>query len=86
MDPDTGGALYHTGVNDELTVPFFPDEEAARDYLEQRANTDGDEAFENLSLYKAQTRKVGDAVDVLTDQAGIGDFVPDGGLYSIDPP
>lgn len=67
LDPDTGAALEHTGVNEERTVPFFPDEESARDYLGRRADADGDESFENLSLYKAQTRKVGDAVDVLTD-------------------
>lgn len=79
LDPDTGAALYHTGVNDEETVPFFPDEEAAEAYLERRAASEGDERYENLSLYKARTRKVGDAVDVLTDQSGIEDFVPDGG-------
>lgn len=80
LDPDTGAALYHTGVNEEKMIPFFPNEEAAQDYLERRAEADGDEPFENLSLYKARTRKVGDAVDVLTDQSGIEDFVPDGGV------
>lgn len=33
-----------------------------------------------MSLYKAWTRKVEDATDVLTDQARIEDFMPDGGL------
>jgi hypothetical protein len=78
-DPDTGAALEHTGLNDEKTVPFFPDEETAHDYLEKRAEAGGKERYEGLSLYKARTRKVGDAVDVLTDQSGIEDFVPDGG-------
>jgi hypothetical protein len=77
LDPDTGAALEHTGVNEEETAPFFPDEESAEDYLERRAETESDGSFENLSLYKARTRKVGDAVDVLTDQSGIEDFVPD---------
>lgn len=79
LDPDTGAALEHTGVNEERTVPFFPDEGSAEAYLERRAASEGDEQYENLSLYKARTRKVGDAVDVLTDQSGIEDFVPDGG-------
>lgn len=79
LDPDTGAALEHTGVNDESTIPFFPDEGSAYDYLEKRAEDGDKERYDNLSLYKARTRKVGDAVDVLTNQAGIGDFVPDGG-------
>ena len=79
LDPKTGAALEHTGVNDESTIPFFPDEETALEYLEKRAER-GDKAdYEGLSLYKARTRKVGDAVEVLTDQSGIVDFVPDGG-------
>lgn len=77
LDPDTGAALHHTGVNEERTIPFFPDEESARDYLDKRADTGDETQYEGLSLYKARTRKVGDAVDVLTDQAGIEDFVPD---------
>lgn len=85
LDPDTGAALEHTGVNDEKTVPFFPDEESAFDYLEKRADAEGKERYENLSLYKARTRKVGDAVDVLTEQSGIGDFVPDGGMQIDNP-
>ena len=85
LDPDTGAALEHTGVNDESTVPFFPDEEAAEAYLERRAGSEGDQQYEHLSLYKARTRKVGDAVDVLTDQSGIEDFVPDGGVQIDNP-
>jgi hypothetical protein len=80
LDPDTGAALEHTGINDEATVPFFPDVESAEAYLERRAETGEKAQYENLSLYKARTRKVGDAVDVLTDQSGIEDFVPDGGV------
>jgi len=84
-DPDTGAVLEHTGVNDEKTVPFFPDEEAAHDYLEHRADVVEEDRYDGLSLYKARTRKVGDAVDVLTDQSGIDEFVPDGGLQIDDP-
>jgi hypothetical protein len=84
-DPDTGAVLEHTGVNDEQTVPFFPDEETAHDYLEHRTDTVDADRYEGLSLYKARTRKVRDAVDVLTDQSGIDDFAPDGGLQIDDP-
>lgn len=79
LDPDTGAALYHVGVNDEMTIPFFPNERTAREYLERRATGGDKEEYKGLSLYKARTRKIGDAVDVLTDQAGIGDFATDGG-------
>jgi len=83
LDPDTGAALEHTGVNDERTIPFFADEQEAKEYLEHRAELDGKDKYDGLSLYQARTRKVGDAVDVLTDQSGIEDFVPDGG-YDLD--
>lgn len=46
-------------------------------YLAYRSETDGKEQYEGLSLYRAETRKVKDAVDVLTDQAGIEDFLPE---------
>jgi hypothetical protein len=84
VDPDTGAALEHTGVNDEQTIPFFPDEETAKEYLEHRADGGGKEQYEGLSLYEARAKKVGDAVDVLTDQSGIEDFVPDGGYPEPD--
>jgi len=85
LNPDTGAALEHTGVNDETTVPFFPDEESAEAYLERRAESGEEEQYEHLSLYKARARKVGGAVDVLTDQSGIEDFVPDGGTQIDNP-
>lgn len=75
VDPDTGAALYHTGVNDEATVPFFSDVGTAETYLEQRADTGDHDEYANYSLYEARTQKVVDAVDVLTDQSGIEDFL-----------
>lgn len=77
LDPQTGAALHHTGVNDEETIPFFPDEGTAWNYLENRAGTGDLEQYNGLALYKARTRKVADAVDVLTDQAGFDNFMPD---------
>lgn len=79
LNPETGGALVHTEVNEEETIPFFPAEDEARAYLENRAATGDPEQYDGLSLYEARTRKVADAVDVLTDQAGFDEFVPDGG-------
>ena len=74
VNPDTGAALYHTGVNEEETIPFFKDVGAAETYLEQCADRDDSDAYDQYSLYEAKTRKVTDAVDVLTDQSGIADF------------
>lgn len=67
-------------MNDEESIPFFPDEDTVCDYLETRAETSDPEQYDGLSLYTARTRKVADAVDVLTDQAGFDDFVPDSGV------
>lgn len=79
LNPETGSALEHTTVGDEQTIPFFAEQDQAKDYLEKRAEQSADTDYSELSLYKARVRKVGDAVEVLTDQAGIGDFAPDGG-------
>ena len=75
VNPNTGGVLYHTEVNDEV-IPFFSDIGSAETYLEQEAETNGPDQYEQYSLYDSKTRKVVDAVDVLTDQAGIEDFFP----------
>lgn len=75
VDPDTGAALYHTGLNDEASVPFFPDVGSAETYLEQRADAGDRDQYAKYSLYEAKTRKAADAVDVLTDQSGIEDFL-----------
>jgi hypothetical protein len=45
----------------------------------------GKERYDNLNLYKAWARKVGDAVKVLTYQPVIKDFVPVGGAEITDP-
>lgn len=74
LNPETGAALYHTRLNDEETIPFFPDEASAQDYLEKRARPGESDRYECLSLYKARTRKVADAIDVPTDQAAVDEF------------
>ena len=75
VDPDTGAALHHTTVNDDAVVPFFTSIDEAETYLEQQADMDGPDEYDHLSLYQASTQKQCDAVDVLTDQSGIGDFL-----------
>jgi hypothetical protein len=75
LNPDTGAALYHTQVNGDEANPFFGSEQRAEQYLENRAE-DNQGRYEDLSLYKARVDKVGDAVDVLTDQSGLADFSP----------
>ena len=80
LNPQTGAGLYHTEVHDDEANLFFDSVEEAESFLEQQAETaDSAARYESMSLYKARTRKVRDAKDVLTDQAGIEDFVPDGG-------
>lgn len=84
LDPQSGAALYHTGAYDDEANPFFGTVDDAETFLERQAETAADpDRYEGLSLYKARTKKVADATDVLTDQAGIDDFAPDGG-HQID--
>lgn len=74
FDPDTGGLLYHTEANSEFADPFFEEEESARDFLERQADLNGNESYENLSLQKFKAKKIGEAVEILTDQSGLADF------------
>lgn len=60
-------------MNGEFADPFFDSEAAAHDYLEQLANNGDREEYAGL-LYNMQGRKVGEAVEVLTEQSGIMDF------------
>lgn len=86
LDPETGAALYHTGAYDDEANPFFGTAADAEAFLDRQAEAaDEPNRYEALSLYKARTRKVEDATEVLTDQAGIDEFMPDGGLQ-IDAP
>ena len=82
-DPDTDSLLYHTEVNEEFADPFFDSEADARSFLEKRAETGDNDQYENLSLKKLRGKKVGDAVEVLTDQSGLEEFVPDGGFQPV---
>jgi len=81
-DPDTDTYLTHVEAGDEFASPFFEGEDEARRFLELRAHEVEDEArYEGLSLQKLRAKKVGEAVEVLTDQAGLQDFEPDGGTH-----
>ena len=86
LNPKTGAALYHTGVGDDEADPFFGTIAEAEAFLERQAKAGADTSrYEALSLYTARTQKVEDATEVLTDQAGIDDFIPDGGRQMSDP-
>ncbi len=70
----------HTSAYDDEANPFFGTVEEAEAFFDQQAEAaDDPERYAAMSLYKAQTRKIEDATAVLTDQAGIQDFMPDGG-------
>ena len=73
LNPDTGAALYHTEINGDEADPFFGSAGEAEQFLEKRGGQDTDR-YQGFSLYKAKVQKIEDAVDVLTDQAGIEDF------------
>lgn len=78
VDPTTDAVLSPAEVNGE-PAPFYPDIGAAERDLEHRAHMNDVEDYSRFSLYKASTRKVKDAVDVLTVQEGIDSFLePDG--------
>lgn len=85
LNPDTGAALYHTEVNGEEANPFFGSVDEAERYLEKHCGEEVSQ-YEGLTLYNAKVEKVEDAVEVLTDQSGIDEFVPDGGTPQIGNP
>lgn len=79
-DGETDTYLTHVEVGDDFASPFFEEEGDARRYLEHVAELREDTSgLEDLSLRKLKAKKVGEAVEILTDQAGIGDYFPDGG-------
>lgn len=81
LAPRTGATLYHTNAYDDVANPFFGTVEEAEAFFDQQADAaDDSKRYTAMSPYKAQSRKVEDATAVLTDQAGIEDFMPDGGL------
>ena len=74
MDPETGGALYHTEAYGDEATPFFPSTDEAVRFFEQRAEQIDDDRYERMSLCKARVTKEMDTLDVLMDQSGLGDF------------
>jgi len=74
VDPKTDAVLAPTEVNGD-PAPFYPDVGAAERELEHRMAMDGEDALDRFSLYEAKVRKVEDAVDVLTDQSGIDEYL-----------
>ena len=62
FDPDTEAVLYHTGINDDATNPFFTNIDEADRFLEQRTDQGEQEWYERLSLYKIRMRKEKEAL------------------------
>ena len=73
-DGDTDTFLYHTELNGEYVDPFFETEDEAKDYLAKLADNGNKEDYMGLSLRKVGDRKIGEAVEVLTEQSGLMDF------------
>lgn len=71
------GVLYHTDLSDgelDIVDPFFDSVEAAESYLDRVA--DGNQSlYEDMVLYDSDGNKIEEAVEVLTDQAGFGDYL-----------
>lgn len=83
-DPDTETYLSHGEIDEGFAQPFFENEEGARQFLDHRSReVDDKSCFEGLPLQKLRAKKIGEVVEVLTDQSGIEDFVPDGGTHKI---
>jgi len=68
------GVLYHTGVGPEQVDPFFDSVERAEDFLEQRADLNGNDQYEGAILREATGGKVKEATAVLTSQSGLAQF------------
>jgi len=68
------GVVYHTEVGDELVDPFFDSVTEAENYLESLADTHGKQQYDGLVLRKSGNRKVEEATEVLTEQAGLTDW------------
>jgi len=68
------GVVYHTESGDELVDPFFGSVEEAENYLENLAELHGKEQYTGMVLRKSGNRKVEEATEVLTEQAGLSDW------------
>ena len=65
------GILYHSETGKDTVDPFFSSIEQAERYLENQAELHGEKQYENLELRKSGNRKVMEATEVLTSQAGL---------------
>lgn len=57
-----------------MVDPFFGSIEEAEHYLENLADRHGSEQYTGLVLRKSGNRKVKEATEVLTKQAGLSDW------------
>lgn len=68
------GILYHTEKEEDLVIPFFDTVADAERFLESQAEKYGTERYHGMVLRKTGNRKVEEATEVLTSQAGLADF------------
>lgn len=74
------GIAYHSEIGQDMVDPFFDTVEQAERYLESQADKHGQQRYEGLVLRKSGNQKVEEATEVLTEQSGLDQFAPDGGL------
>ena len=68
------GVLIHTEFGEDKADPFFDTEEEAKNFIERKADAHGKERYKGMVLRKTGNDKVLEATEVLTDQAGLGDW------------
>lgn len=79
---ENGNLLYEAGVNGDSADVFYESENEAEQALENLidSNPGEEERYRKSNLYKVKRMdKVMEGVEVMTEQQGLGDFVPDGG-------
>jgi hypothetical protein len=72
------GVLARCEMGGGIVDPFFETEESAENYLEERAQVEDSEKYEGMVLRKSDGDKIKEATEVLTNQAGFGQFTKGG--------
>lgn len=76
-DPDTGAALFDATVNNEEADILFDTVDQASQFLERKAEENGEEDYTNLRLYRIRREsryKEMEGVEAFSEQAGLMDF------------
>lgn len=76
-DPDTGTVLFDATVNGEQADVLFDTIDQASQFLERKAEENGEEDYTNLRLYRVRREsryKEMEGVEAFSEQAGLMDF------------